>query len=272
VTGKMIVIDTSKCTACRACQVACKQWNGLSAEVTENRGGYENPLDLSHRTYTRILFNEVEKDGSLKRYFGQHRCMHCEDAGCLKACPVPGAIIRDGSGAVVIDQALCTGCKYCVFSCPFNVPRYDAENARGFGSDRAFKCTMCFDRQQAGEQPACTKTCPTGALLFADRAKLGQIIKSAEDRGLTVYKGAHLNTGVIYLLQDSNAELYRLPAKPAIPTPTYLWRTVMKPLGMAAFILGIVGVIAHYVYVGPKDADNGRSGPRTPSGEEGVEN
>jgi formate dehydrogenase iron-sulfur subunit len=265
----MIVIDTSKCTACRACQVACKQWNELTAEVTQNRGGYENPPDLSYTTYTKILFNEEEKDGSINWYFGQHRCMHCEDAGCMKACPVPGAITRDNNGAVVINQELCTGCKYCVFGCPFDVPRYDAKNAEGFGVDKAFKCTMCFDRQEMGEQPACTKTCPTGALFFADRAKLGEISASAAERGLTVYMGGGLNTSVVFLLEEGDADLYRLPAKPAIPTPTYLWRTVMKPLGVAAFILGIIGTIAHYAYLGPKDVGDGSGGSPKPPREGG---
>lgn len=264
---KMIVIDTSKCTACRACQVACKQWNSLSAEVTQCRGSYENPPDLSYKTYTRILFNEVEKDGGISWYFGQHRCMHCEDAGCMKVCPVPGAITRDTNGAVVINQELCTGCKYCVFGCPFDVPRYDAKDAEGFGTDKAYKCTMCFERQEMGEQPACTKTCPTGALSFTDRSKLAEISAAAAERGLTVYKGERLNTSVVFLLQEADAGLYRLPAKPAIPAPTYLWRTVMKPIGVAAFILGIVGAIAVYAYLGPKDIpeDSGDS----PSGSGG---
>jgi formate dehydrogenase iron-sulfur subunit len=264
----MIVVDTSKCTACRACQVACKQWNSLSAVATECRGSYENPPDLSYNTYTKILFNEIEKDGEISWYFGQHRCMHCADAGCMKACPVPGAITRDANGAVVINQQLCTGCKYCVFGCPFNVPRYDARNAEGFGADKAFKCTMCFERQGMGEQPACTKTCPTGALYFTDKAKLPAIAAAAEDRGLMVYDGGGLSTGVVFLLEDKPDE-YRLPAKPAIPTPTYLWRTVMKPLGVAAFVVAVFAAIAHFAYIGPKDVDEEGGGSPPAAGEGG---
>jgi formate dehydrogenase iron-sulfur subunit len=269
VAEKMIVIDTSKCTACRACQTACKQWNNLSAVATECRGSYENPPDLSYNTYTKILFNEIEKDGEMRWYFGQQRCMHCSDAGCMKACPVPGAITRDGNGAVVINQGLCTGCKYCVFGCPFNVPRYDAKNAEGFGVDKAFKCTMCFDRQEMGEQPACTKTCPTGALSFTDVARMGSVAAAAADRGLVIYDGGRLRTNVVFLLEDKPGE-YSLPAKPAIPTPTYLWRTVMKPLGVAAFVVGIFAAVAHYVYIGPKDfeEDGGGSPPATGEGGE----
>jgi formate dehydrogenase iron-sulfur subunit len=270
VAEKMIVIDTSKCTACRACQTACKQWNSLSAVPTECDGSYENPPDLSYNTYTKIRFNEVENGGEISWFFGQHRCMHCTDAGCMKACPVPGAITRDANGAVVINQELCTGCKYCVFGCPFDVPRYDRSNAEGFGTDKAFKCTLCFDRQEMGMEPACTKTCPTGALSFTDKSKLESIAASARERGLTVYDGGSLGTGVVFLLEDKAGE-YGLPAKPAIPAPTFLWRTVMKPLGITAFLVGVVSMLAHYVVVGPKvpdDADGG-SPPSASTGEGG---
>ncbi len=258
----MIVIDTSKCTACRGCQTACKQWNNLSAVPTQCRGSYENPPDLGYNTYTRVLFREVEQSGEIRWFFGHHRCLHCADAGCMKACPVPGAITRDSRGAVVINQELCTGCKYCVFGCPFDVPRYDRGNAEGFGADKAFKCTLCFDRQELGMEPACTKTCPTGALSFTDKGRLDAIRASAQDRGLVVYDGQSLNTNVVFLLEDKAVQ-YGLPASPAIPVPTYLWRTVMKPVGVIAFIAGAIGLLAHYVTVGPKES--GEEGPGSSS-------
>jgi len=269
VAEKMIVIDTSKCTACRGCQTACKQWNSLSAVVTECRGSYENPPDLAYNTYTKIRFNEMEDNGEISWFFGQHRCLHCTDAGCIKACPVPGAIIRDARGAVVINQELCTGCKYCVFGCPFNVPRYDHSNAEKFGVDKAFKCTLCFDRQDMGMEPACTKTCPTDALYFTDKGNLERIKASAGERGLTVYDGGSLGTNVVFLL-EGKAEYYGLPAKPAIPTATFLWRTVMKPVGVIAFVAGAVGLLAHYVTVGPKESnDGGGTAPPSSPGEGG---
>lgn len=258
--GNMIVVDTSKCTACRGCQTACKQWNNLSAVPTVNRGGYENPPDLGHNTYLKIRFNEVEDGGEVKWLFGQDRCMHCADAGCEKVCPVPGAITHDSNGAVVINQNLCTGCKYCVFGCPFEIPRYDGANKEGFGKDKAYKCTMCADRQGMGMAPACTKTCPTGALTFTDKAGLPAVAAKAKKAGLTVYDGAALSTNVVFLLEESPSA-YGLPAKPSIPTPTYLWRTVMKPVGVAAFVLGILAAIAHLVTVGPKEVEEGDEAP-----------
>lgn len=263
----MIVVNTALCTGCRGCQTACKQWNNLTAVATNNRGSYENPPDLSSSTYVKVLFHETEVDGEVKWHFGQRRCMHCADAGCIKACPVPGAITRDANGAVVINQGLCTGCKYCVFACPFDIPRYDSGNAEGAGVDRAYKCTMCFERQSMGMEPACTKTCPTGALSFAGEAKLAGIKAGAKDRGLEVYDGGPLATNVVFLLEDSPSA-YGLPAKPAIPTPTYLWRTVMKPVGVVAFFAGLIALIAHYVNVGPKVAEE-ETGTTAPTGEGG---
>ena len=260
----MIVVDTTKCTACRGCQTACKQWNSLSSVSTRYRGSYENPPDLSYNTYTRILFREVEDGGEISWFFGQHRCMHCSDAGCMKVCPVPGAITRDLGGAVVINQELCTGCKYCVFGCPFDVPRYDRSDSEGFGVDKAFKCTQCFDRQALGMEPACTKTCPTDALYFTDRSKMDDIKAAARERGLIVYDGGSLHTNVVFLL-ESDAEHYGLPSNPAIPAPTFLWRTVMKPVGVIAFLATVTALLAHYVTIGPRESDDGGKGPAPPA-------
>jgi formate dehydrogenase iron-sulfur subunit len=106
-----------------------------------------------------------------------------------------------------------------------------------------------------GMEPACTKTCPTNALLFTDKGKLKALKASASERGLAVYDGGTLDTNVVYLLEDKAIQ-YGLPANPAIPVPTFLWRTVMKPVGIIAFVAGVVGLLAHYVTVGPKLPDN----------------
>jgi formate dehydrogenase iron-sulfur subunit len=114
---------------------------------------------------------------------------------------------------------------------------------------------MCFERQEMGMQPACTKTCPTEALYYTDKSKLAGIKADAKARGLDVYDGGSLGLNVVFLLEDGAAN-YGLPAKPSIPTPTYLWRSVMGPGGIILFCLGLFGVVLHLVNVGPKEVDD----------------
>ena len=118
---KARLIDVSKCTACRGCQVACKQWNDLPAEHTTQTGTYENPPELSGSTWIKVEFRE--KPGEW--LFRAHTCMHCTDASCEKVCPT-GAISHNGE-VVIIDQEWCIGCGYCVQACPYGVPHKDEE-------------------------------------------------------------------------------------------------------------------------------------------------
>ena len=120
-----MLVDFDLCIGCRACQVACKQWNQNEAEVTENYGTYENPKDLSAQTWTKIKFIEEGKNPDVKFLFRRVMCQHCTEAACEQVCPAK-AISHEQGVAVVIDQDKCTGCKYCISACPFSVPRYDA--------------------------------------------------------------------------------------------------------------------------------------------------
>lgn len=167
--SKAMLIDLTKCTGCRGCQVACKQWYNLPAETTHNRGSYQNPPQTSGKTRTIVTFNEVEYEGKFAWIFAKRQCMHCEHPACVSACTV-GALQKTAEGPVVYDASKCIGCRYCQYACPFNVPRFEWEEVLGLIT----KCDMCVDRQAEGMVPACTKACPTGAISFGDRQELIQ--------------------------------------------------------------------------------------------------
>ncbi len=148
------LIDVSICIGCKACQVACNEWNDLRGDVQENVGVYDNPRDLSPNTWTLMRFTEHEDQaGKLEWLIRKDGCMHCEDPGCLKACPAPGAIVQYANGIVDFQSDLCIGCGYCVAGCPFDVPRISKKD------NKAYKCTLCSDRVSVGQEPACVKTC-----------------------------------------------------------------------------------------------------------------
>lgn len=180
---KSFFIDTSKCTACRGCQVACKQWNKLPAEKTVNRGSHQNPADLSATTYKVVHFNEAQVDGKPAWYFFPEQCRHCLEPACKETADsmVKNAVLKDEeTGAVLFtkDTAKLKG-PDIIASCPYNVPRLDKK------SKVLSKCTMCFDRVKNGLLPACVKTCPTGAMTFGDRK---EILDQAQKRLAEVQK------------------------------------------------------------------------------------
>jgi len=166
---KSYLFDTTKCTACRACQVACKQWNELAAEdpVPTNRGTYENPPDLSATQWLLIHFKEHESDGELTWNFVRNSCRHCMDAPCGQAATNADAITVDAdTGAVLFGEATSAESYGKIrMACPFGIPRKGADG-------RLYKCTMCVDRVQDGKLPACVQACPTGAMQFGDRADM----------------------------------------------------------------------------------------------------
>jgi formate dehydrogenase iron-sulfur subunit len=210
---KARLIDTSKCTACRSCQVACKQWNELPAEHTTQRGTYENPPELSGSTWIKVEFRERPGEW----LFRAHTCMHCTDASCEKVCPT-GAISHQGE-VVIIDQEWCIGCGYCVQACPFHVPHKDEEEGT------ARKCRFCIDRITNGLAPACATTCPSGAIQFGERADLlamahrrVQTLRSNGSPNAVLYgedEMGGLNT--LYVLTDSPS-VYGLPEAPQLAT------------------------------------------------------
>lgn len=235
--AKAILYDANKCTACRGCQVACKQWNELKAEETTNRGTYENPRALSGHTWNKIKFTEVENGGKIDWLFTRQACMHCTDASCEKVCPA-GAISHKGE-AVIIDQKWCIGCGYCVQACPFHVPHKDEEE----GTSR--KCRFCLDRITNGGEPACVKTCPLGAMQFGERSDL---ITAAQRRVQTLRADGHPNASLygehelgglhtIYVLAD-RPSVYGLPEAPELATSTVVaqWLSGIITAGIVAAI------------------------------------
>src|SRR5690554_1368966 len=159
------LIDTSKCIGCKACQVACSEWNDIRDEVGTNHGTYDNPIDLTADSWTVMKFAEYENlnSGDLEWLIRKDGCLHCADPGCLKACPAPGAIVKYSNGIVDFVSENCIGCGYCVTGCPFDIPRISKKD------NKAYKCTLCSDRVAVGQAPACAKVCPTGAISFGTK-------------------------------------------------------------------------------------------------------
>jgi formate dehydrogenase iron-sulfur subunit len=207
--GKAFFIDTTQCIGCRACQIACKQWNQLPATTTENRGGFQNPEDLSFYTYKLLRFSEHEGEaGKPVWYFFPDQCRHCLEPPCKEIPEDPDAIIIDQlTGAVLYTDRLKQESSQDVRdSCPYDIPR--AEKGTGYMA----KCTMCVDRVHNGLLPACVKTCPTGAMNFGDR---GEMVALAEKRlkevkskfPKAVVTGLE-DVRVFYLLADEPVKYY----------------------------------------------------------------
>lgn len=253
------LIDVSVCTGCKACQVACSEWNDLRTDVGYCNGTYNNPLDMNAEQWTVMKFNEVEENGRFEWLIRKDGCMHCADPGCLKACPSPGAIIQYVNGIVDFQSDKCIGCGYCIAGCPFDVPRMNAKD------NRVYKCTLCVDRVTVGQEPACVKTCVTGAIRFGTKADMIEYAQSRiTDLKARGFEHASLynpqgvgGTHVMYVLPHGDKpELYSgLPKDPHISPTVRLWKDVLKPVAAVAFGGLALAEIAHYIAVGPNTED-----------------
>ncbi len=255
------LIDISKCIGCKACQVACMEWNDLRDEVGTNVGVYDNPRDLTDQSWTVMRFAEVEvQSGKLEWLIRKDGCMHCADPGCLKACPSPGAIVQYSNGIVDFHEENCIGCGYCITGCPFNIPRISKKDGK------VYKCTLCSDRVAVGMEPACVKTCPTGAIVFGSKEDM---VHHAEGRIADLKERGYQNAGlydpqgvggthVMYVLQhaDQPGIYSNLPKDPSISPMVSLWKGITKPLASFGLGLAVLAGFFHYMTAGPSEVED----------------
>lgn len=257
--AKGMFVDTTICTGCKACQVACKEWNELGGEpkhfkqtsgmpypVAANFTGnsYDNTGELSATNWRHVRFIEqFSADRSEARWlFDSDSCKHCNDAGCLNACPTK-AIIRTDLGNVIVQQDICIGCKYCIAACPFGVIALNEK------AGTVYKCTLCNDRIHNGLGTACAKACPTGSIRFGDvselkdraDARLAQLIAAGDTRA-NIYGYTEANgLNVFYLLADRPA-VYGQPKNPVVPQRRLFLSSVTTIL--AALGIGFAALVS----------------------------
>jgi formate dehydrogenase iron-sulfur subunit len=260
--GVCKLVDVTTCIGCKACEVACVEWNAYPFRETTFNNTYQTMPDTEWNYYNLIRFNEHQfADGSFGWLMRKDQCMHCADPGCLRACPADGAIVQYTNGIVDFHQENCIGCQYCLTGCPFNIPKFNSE------TKKVFKCTLCSDRVNVGLEPACIKACPTGCLHFGTKVDMKELAetRASQLREHTSHKNAGVydpqgvgGTHVIYVLHDiRNPEAYGgLPANPRIPLLVRLWKGPLKWIGSLAMAGGVLGVALHYLRYGPKKEED----------------
>jgi formate dehydrogenase iron-sulfur subunit len=243
--------DTTVCIGCKACEVACKQWNQLPDDGMFFSGmSYDNTVALGASTWRHVEFIErhvafggqTTADGTFSWLMMSDVCKHCQRPGCLENCPT-GAIIRTEFDTVYVQPDVCNGCGYCIVGCPFGVIDRREEDGR------AWKCTMCYDRLKDDMTPACAKACPTDSIKFGD---LDELREAAQIRVQTLHERG-VNEAYLYGVDEANQpgteglnaffllvdrpEVYNLPPDPVVPTKKagQAWASVaVSALGMAA--------------------------------------
>jgi formate dehydrogenase iron-sulfur subunit len=251
--AKGFFTDTTLCIGCKACQVACHQWNQLPARDgghTEMTGdsydntGHLNAVDWRHVRFIEQFPEDRSQDGFLKgsRWLMMSDvCKHCVRAGCLEVCPT-GAIIRTEFDSVYIQQDTCNGCRACIAACPFGVV--------DLGSDgKAHKCTLCYDRLQHGMEPACAQACPTDSIRFGEVSELMAIadhrVEELRAQGVNayIYGKEDIVGGLNCFFQlVDRPEVYGLPAKPELPSANVAEGFGIS--GLTAAALAITGVVS----------------------------
>jgi formate dehydrogenase iron-sulfur subunit len=237
--------DTTVCIGCKACEVACKEWNGVPEDGLDLLGSsFDNTGALSANSWRHVAFIEQPRaDGDFRWLMMSDVCKHCTHAACLDVCPT-GALFRTEFSTVVIQQDVCNGCGYCISACPYGV----IDQREGDG--RAWKCTLCYDRIGDGLTPACAQACPTESIQYGPldelRSRAAHRLDQLHDAGETEARlyGDDPDNGVggngaFFLLLDE-PEVYGLPPEPVVTTRDLpdMWRRA----GLAA--LTMVGAVA----------------------------
>ncbi len=263
--------DTSVCIGCKACEVACKEWNLVPEDGLVWTGeSYDNTSELGANTWRHVAFieqNEPLRDegevDALRWLMSSDVCKHCTHAACLDVCPT-GSLFRTEYGTVVVQEDICNGCGYCVPACPFGVldkrhiPRHsDDPPAEILGlqlgkkeDGRVWKCTLCYDRLKGGHEPACAKACPTDSIQFGPLDELRERAdRRLEKLQTEKWNGARLyghdpddgvgGFGAFFLLLDE-PEVYGLPPDPVVTTRDLpeMWKTAAVATG--ALVLAVV--------------------------------
>jgi formate dehydrogenase iron-sulfur subunit len=256
--------DTSVCIGCKACEVACKEWNLVPEDGLDLTGmSYDNSTGLGASTWRHVAFVEqttpnpdavdlgmpsvpqgaVEDDREVRWLMASDVCKHCTHAACLDVCPT-GSLFRTEFGTVVVQEDICNGCGYCVPACPYGVIDIRPEDGR------AWKCTLCYDRLGAGQEPACAKACPTDSIQYGEldelRERAAQRVDALHEAGVgqaRLYGHDPADgvggDGAFFLLLDE-PEVYGLPPDPVVTTRDLpaMWKTA------AVTAAGVVATVA----------------------------
>jgi formate dehydrogenase iron-sulfur subunit len=240
--------DSSICIGCKACEVACKEWNHVPVtDIRYMNSSYDNTGSLGANSWRHVAFVEKETDGGVAWLMNSDVCKHCQEAACLDVCPT-GALFRTEFDTVVVQADVCNGCGYCVPACPFGV----IDRRRGVADQQqdtngiAQKCTLCYDRLKIGYEPACAQACPTKSIQFGPRAALRERARARVEqlhaegrREARLYLANESDNevggaGAFFLLMD-RPSAYGFPEDPIVPT-----RRLKQMWGVAAAAAGLL--------------------------------
>jgi formate dehydrogenase iron-sulfur subunit len=239
--------DSSICIGCKACEVACKEWNHVPVtDIRYMNSSYDNTGALGANSWRHVAFIEKKTDAGVAWLMNSDVCKHCQEAACLDVCPT-GAIIRTEFDTVVVQADVCNGCGYCIPACPFGVlERRDGIADHPETNGVAQKCTLCYDRLKIGYEPACAQACPTKSIQFGPKNELRQRaqrrLRQLHGEGRTEARlyladendNAIGGGGAFFLLMDEPSA-YRLPENPVVPT-----RRLKEMWGAAAAAAGLL--------------------------------